>query len=318
MSPAWLASLLFASAPGPTRPVLIVHADPCLELDEVELRDTIQHQLGAGPDYRGDEAAQADHTQILLDCSADGRLEITLIDPLTQTDTTRIVDLPEPPRRGEQIGWTAAALLRSVWMSLDLDPSSQPHDGASRRAARVAQRPPSPWQLGDGFVVRSYFDPSSPALMLGEQVEVIHRPQRHFAWKADGELSYWRVPVDANDSSGLVNTFTVSVAPALLGWGEFPGRGPRGAGTVAIYGGAGLRVGGVRMRSASFGDSAGFWAYAGPLSTARVSVSLGRFVRLAVNAEVGWILHGPVQPRGVPLSFVGPWANGVVVIVSSF
>jgi hypothetical protein len=47
-------------------------------------------------------------------------------------------------------------------------------------------------------------------------------------------------------------------------------------------------------------------------------VSLGRFVRLAVNAEAGWILHGPVRPGGVPMSLVGPWANGVIVLVSAF
>ncbi|KIG18404.1 hypothetical protein DB30_00689 [Enhygromyxa salina] len=310
---AWLAWLLFAAATGQDRPVLTVHADPCLELDTALLHDTVKHQLGAGLDYRGDVAAQAGHTQILLDCSVDQRVEITVIDPLTQISTTQIVDLPAPPRRGEQLGWAAAALLRSTWMNLGGE-----QDRASRRAARVAQRPPSPWQLGDGFVVRSYFDRRSPALMLGEQAEVLHRPRRHFAWKADGELSYWRVPVAVGEEAGLVNTFTVSVAPSLLAWGEFPGRGPRGAGTVAIYGGAGFRVGGVRMRSTSFGDSAGFQAYAGPLSTAQLSVSMGRFVRLAVNAELGWILHGPVQPQGVPLSLVGPWANGVFVIVSSF
>ncbi|PRQ09734.1 hypothetical protein [Enhygromyxa salina] len=313
--PAWLAPLLFATALEQAHPVLIVHADPCLELDEQLLDQTLEHQLGAGPDYRGDEAAQAGDTQLLLDCSADGRAEITVIDPLSQITTTRIVDLPEPARRAERLGWAAAALLRSAWINLA---SERDRDGASRKAARVAQRPPSPWQLGDGFVMRTFFDERSPGLMLGEQAEVVHRPRRHFAWKADGELSYWRVPVESNGSSGRVNTFTVSVAPSLLAWGEFPGRGPRGAGTVAIYGGAGLRVGGVRMRSATFGDSAGFHAFAGPLSTAALSVSLGQYVRLAVNAELGWILHGPVQPQGVPLSFVGPWANGVVVIVSSF
>lgn len=320
----WLVSLIFASTSSagvaqPARPSVVVHADPCLELDDAQLTEALEHQLGAGLELRGDAAGQADDTQILLDCSADGRAEITIIDPITQLDVTRTVELPAPSRRGEQLGWAAAALLRSVWLNLALDPSSAPsHSSRSRRAARIAERPASPWELGDGFVMRTWFDPSSPRLMLGEQGEVLHRPTRHFAWKADGELGYWRVPVSVDGSSDRINTLSVSVAPALLAWGEFLGRGRHGAGTVGIYAGAGARVGGVRMRSASFGDSGGFWAFAGPLSTARVSVSLGRFVRLAVNAEVGWILHGPRQPRGVPLSLVGPWANGVLVIVSSF
>ncbi|PRQ04434.1 hypothetical protein ENSA5_07700 [Enhygromyxa salina] len=318
MPALWFASLLFVSPPEQARPGLVVDADPCLELDDAQLRETIEHQLGAGPDYRGDAAGQAGDTQILLDCRGAGEVELTIVDPITGTDTTRTVALPEAGRRGEQLGWAAAALLRATWMSLALDPATRADDPASRRAARVAQRPPSPWQLGDGFVVRSLFDGGSPGLMLGEQVEVVHRPRRHLAWKADGELAYWRVPVTAEGSSGRVNTLSVSAAPALLAWGEFPGRGRRGAGTLAIYGGAGLRAGGVRMRSETFGDSGGFVAFAGPMTTARLSVSLGRFVRLAVNAEAGWILHGPERPGGVPLSFVGPWANGVVVIVSSF
>jgi hypothetical protein len=321
----WLVSLLLASPPGPARPSVVVHADPCLELDHVQLAEALEHQLGAGLELRGDVAAQSGDTQILLDCSADGSAEITIIDPLTRLDVTRIVDLPAHKRRGEQLGWAAAALLRSVWINLALDPSSDSSDssdssrsGASRKAARIAERPASPWQFADGFVMRTWFDRNSPRLMLGEQAEVLHRPTRHFAWKAEGELGYWRVPVSTDASSGRINTLSVSIAPALLAWGEFLGRGRHGAGTLAIYAGAGLRVGGVRMRSVTFGDSGGFWAYAGPLSMARVSVSLGRFVGLAVNAEVGWILHGPEQPRGVPLSLVGPWANGVLMIISSF
>jgi hypothetical protein len=310
-----LASLLLAAAPA--RPGVVVDADPCLELDAEELRATVELRLGAGPEYRGDAAGGTGDTQVLLDCAAEGRAELTIIDPLSETSATRLVDLPAPERRSEELGWAAAAMLRATWMSLALDPRTQ-RDRARRRAIRVARRPPSAWELGDGFAVRAFFDPGAPRLMLGEQVEVVHRPLRHLAWKADGELAYWRVPVESGGSSGRVNTLSISAAPALLGWGELPGRGRGGAGTVAIYGGAGLRVGGVRMRSATFGNSPGFMAYAGPLAMARVSVSLGRYVRLAVNAETGWILHGPEQPSGIPLSFVGPWANGVIVIVSSF
>ena len=58
--------------------------------------------------------------------------------------------------------------------------------------------------------------------------------------------------------------------------------------------------------------------YAGPLATARASVALGRFVGLALEAEAGWILHGPQRPNDVPVSLIGPWLNGVIVIVSRF
>jgi hypothetical protein len=311
----WLGSLLSLS--HPTHPGLVVHADPCLELDGDELHETIEFQLGAGPDYRGDAAGSATDTQLLLDCHPDGRAELTVIDPLTESTATRIVDLPAT-RRTEQLGWAAAALLRSVWMNLALDAVPVEDSAARRRAARVARRPVSPWELGDGFAVRGFFDARSPRLMLAEQVEAVHRPLRHLAWKADGEFAGFSVPIEQGTESGRVKIRSISVAPSLLVWGEIPARGPNGAGTVAIYGGAGLRVGGVRMRSEEFGESRGFQPFAGPLATARISVSLGRFVRLAVNGEAGWILHGPVQPGGVPLSLVGPWANGVIVLVSAF
>jgi hypothetical protein len=337
----WLGLLL--SINPPTHPGLVVHADPCLELDVEALDESIEFQLGAGPDYRGAAAGLATDTQLFLDCSDDGRAELTVIDPLTDTSTTRVVDLPVR-RRSEQLGWAAAALLRSVWMNLALDADpiedclharrNHPYSAcglragslrvrradspAARRAARVARRPVSPWELGDGFAVRGYFDPRSPRMMLAEQVEAVHRPLRHLAWKADGELAAWGVPVEQDGESDRVKIRAISVAPSLLAWGEIPARGRNGAGTVAIYGGAGLRVGGVRMRSENLGESRGFEPFAGPLATARISVSLGRFIRLAVNGEAGWILHGPIRPGGVPMSLVGPWANGVIVLVSAF
>jgi hypothetical protein len=216
------------------------------------------------------------------------------------------------------------AFMADLWaeylgeLNVELErPSDRRRTRAERTAARVARRPSTPWELGDGFAVRSFFGPGTPSLMLGEQVEAVHRPLRHLAWKADGELAFWRVPVEDQGTTDEVATLSISAAPALLGWGEIPGRGHRGAGTVALYGGAGFRAGAVRMRSDEWGNS-NFRSFAGPLAMARASVSLGRFVGLALNIETGWLLHGPTRPNGIPLAFHGPWANGVIVIVSRF
>jgi hypothetical protein len=312
-----LASVLaFALAPDPSHPAIALQADPCLELDDALLRETVELQLGAGLEFHGGPGS-AGETRVLLGCGVGPSAEITVIDPLSVTTLTRTVELPDPGQRSEQLGKQAAALVRSAWLNLALE-RSRPRSRATSRAARVARRPAAPWALGDGFVVRSYLGPDSPRWMLGEQVEVVHRPLRHLAWKADGELAFWRVPVELDGVSDEVRTLSISAAPALLGWGEIPSNARRGAGTLALYGGAGFRAGGVRMRSAAFGDSSGFRSYAGPLATVRASVSLGRFVGLAVNFEAGWLVHGPARPNGVPLSLRGPWTNGVIVIVSRF
>jgi hypothetical protein len=310
------AVLVFALAPDPARPGVALQADPCLELDDALLHETVELQLGAGLDLHAGPGSPGE-TRVLLGCGGDGSAEITVIDPLSATTLTRIVELPGPAERSEQLGKRAATLVRAAWLNLALE-RPPARSRARSTAARVARRPAAPWELGDGFVVRSYLGQDSPRWMLGEQVEVVHRPLRHLAWKADGELAFWRVPVEVDGVTDEVRTLSISAAPALLGWGEIPSNARRGAGTVALYGGAGFRAGGVRMRSEAFGDSSGFRSYAGPLATVRASVSLGRFVGLAVNLEAGWLIHGPARPSGVPLSLRGPWTNGVIVIVSRF
>lgn len=318
MHSLWLA-LLLAFEPGDARPSLVINVDACLELDGDELRETVELRLGTGIEHRGDAPGQPNDTQLLLDCASDRAVELTLIDPISALTLTRIVELPPPDRRVERLGEHATNLLRSAWLTVALE---RPDDGrrtrAERVAARVAERPANPWELGDGFAVRSFFHAGTPTLMLGEQVEVVHRPLRHLAWKADGELAFWRVPAERDGETDAIATLSISAAPALLGWGEIPGRGRRGAGTVALYGGAGFRAGGVRMKSSKLGSSNGFRSFAGPMMMARVSVSLGRFVGLALDVEAGWLLHGPVRPNEVPLSVLGPYASGVLVIVSRF
>ncbi len=315
MLPFGLA-LLLVLAPGDARPGVAVDVDPCLEFDEELMLETVELLLGAGPEYGA--ASGPDDTRVLLDCDAAGGVELTVIDPIADASLVRTVELPPPEHRAERLAEQAVNLVRAAWLELALErPAERSRTRTERIAARVARRPAAPWALGDGFVVRSFFGPDSPALMLGEQVEVVHRPLRHLAWKADGELAFWRVDVERDGTPGEVATLSISAAPALLGWGEIPGRGRRGAGTLALYGGAGLRVGGVRMRSDAFGRT-GFMAYAGPLAMARASVSLGRYVGLALNVEAGWLLHGPERPNDIPLTLRGPWLNGVIVIVSRF
>ena len=112
MSAAYLTSLLLMVA-GP-RPSVVVSVDPCLELDDEILQETVRHTLGAGVDHRGDAAAGPEDTSITLDCGVDGKVEITLVDPHTHTSATQIVELPEPERRAEQLGWAVVASVRSA------------------------------------------------------------------------------------------------------------------------------------------------------------------------------------------------------------
>ncbi|NVB38713.1 hypothetical protein G6O69_12800 [Pseudenhygromyxa sp. WMMC2535] len=325
-----------SSSRAQARPSLVVHLHPCLDgrVALETLHESLRHELGAGLEFRGAAAGQAGDTQLLIDCGSGGgskgddSLLLRVIDPLSEAALTRALRLEaldaSPERAAESLARSAAALLRALWMDLVLDreavSDSSPRSPASsprvlRRARRIARRPSSPWQLGDAFMARTFLGEGAPAWMLGEQVQAVHRPLRHLAWRADGELAFRRVRVDLESGASRINTLMISAAPSLLGWAEFPGSGPRGAGTAAIYAGAGLRVGAVRMRSPD--DPGHFETFAGPLATARASVSLGRFVRLALDAEAGWALIGPEHAEA-DLRLRGPWLSGALSLVSSF
>ncbi|EDM80428.1 Holliday junction DNA helicase B [Plesiocystis pacifica SIR-1] len=310
-----LAGMLVAGSPKPALEVRVeasCHGEGLDADGQAAFEEHLAEELG----WFAVDHGRSGGTTLTLRCELDS-VRLRVEDPASEASASRRhVHDPASQNPLEALAWTAAALVRSVWLGPELAPA--PETPTRRRARRVARRPPVPWHLGDGFVVRSFLGADTPALMLGEQVEVIHRPTRHFAWKAEGELTFFRVPVEEDGVSDRIRTFTVSVAPALLSYAQWRSQRPRGAGTVGVYGGAGLRVGGVRMRSAAFGDSGGYQPFLGPMATARVSVATGRFVGLAVNAEAGWLLLGPERPGRVPLSLRGPWVNGVVVLISSF
>lgn len=312
----------------PTRPSLAVAVDRghehCVGVELEHLHDAVELALGWAIEHRHAAPAQDWDTAVALRCVGEGTpaIELTIRDPQTGTLSSRLLDEPltsDPRQRAEQLGLAVAELVRATWLQLELDAAAQlePIDPdrssarTRRRARNVARRPTAPYLAGDGFVVRHFFGVDAPTLMLGEQVELVHRPLRNLAWKIDGELTAWRV--DAED--GPVKTLTLSVAPALLGYGEFGGTSrPGRPGRVAIYGGAGARVGGVRMLGEP-SPSRGFRPLAGPMATARLEVSCGRFVRVALVGESGWMLAAPADPG---VSMRGAWLNGTFVIVSAF
>lgn len=324
-----LASTPVSTGEPPERPSLVVTVDAgheaCVDVELARLHEAVELALGWAIEHRHAAPAQPWDTTASLRCIGEGEpaIELSVHDPQTGTTSSRVLDEPssrDPKARAEQLGLALADFVRATWLLLDqeapatLDPIDPDHSTAHtrRRARNVARRPTAPYLAGDGFVVRHYFGERAPALMLGEQVELVHRPLRNLAWKIDGELAAWRVDAPG----GEVRTLALTVAPALLGYGEFGGSSrPGRPGRVGLYGGAGARVGGVRM----LGDasrSAGFRPLAGPLALARIEVSCGRFVRVALVGETGWLLAGPDDPQGV--SMRGAWVNGTFVIVSAF
>ncbi|MFV8751282.1 hypothetical protein ACNOYE_12125 [Nannocystaceae bacterium ST9] len=313
----------------PERPSLVVQIDrgdeACVDVDLPRLHEAVELALGWSLEHRQAAPAQAWDTEVTIACIAEGepRVELAIRDPQTGTIASRILDAPssdDPERRAEVLALAVADLVRTTWHALEqeapaaLEPSDPDLTSARtrRRARAIARRPTAPYLAGDGFVVRTYFGDAAPTLMLGEQVELVHRPLRNLAWKIDGELAAWRVPAELGD----LKTMTLSVAPALLGYGEFGGSSrPGRPGRVAIYGGMGARIGGVRTLGEG-SASASFRPIAGPLATARIELVCGRFVRVALVGETGWLLAGPVDPQG--LTMRGGWANGTFVIVSAF
>lgn len=321
--------LLDPPAPAPDRPSLVVQIDrgdeACVDVDLAHLHDAVELALGWALEHRGDAPAQPWDTAVTIACLAEGepQIEVAIRDPQTGTNASRVFDAPDetdPERRAEILALVVSDLVRSTWHALEqeapaqLEPSDPDQTSARtrRRARAISRRPTAPYLAGDGFVVRSYFGEGAPKLMLGEQVELIHRPLRNLAWKIDGEIMAWRVPAEL----AVLKTMTVTVAPALLGYAEFGGSSrPGRPGRMAIYAGAGARVGGVRTLGEGSASSK-FRAIAGPLATARIEVACGRFVRLALVGETGWLAVGPEDPRG--LTMRGSWANGTFVIVSAF
>jgi hypothetical protein len=324
-----LALALLLLDPPPDRPSLVVQIErgdeECVGVDLPHLHESVELALGWALEHRGAAPAMPGDTVVTIACVAEGApaIELAIDDPQTGTIASRDFEAPsasDPERRAEVLALAVADLVRSTWHALeqeapavlDSDDPEQTSTRTRRRARNIARRPTAPWLAGDGFVFRSYFGARAPAIMLGEQVELVHRPLRNFAWKMDGELAAWRVPVEV----GHVRTLSLSIAPALLGYGEFGGSNKPGRpGRVAIYGGAGARFGGVRMLGEA-SQSSKFRPMGGPMATARIEVSCGRFVRLALVGESGWLLAGPDDPQG--LRMLGPWANGALVIVSAF
>jgi hypothetical protein len=325
-----LALALLLLDPSSDRPSLVVQIDrgdeACVDVDLPHLHDAVELTLGWALEHRQAAPALQGDTVVTIACVENGDLaiELGIDDPQTGTIASRMFDAPtsaDPERRAEVLAIAVADLVRSTWHALEqeapavLEANDPEHTSTRtrRRARNIARRPTAPWLVSDGFVVRSYFGERAPAIMLGEQAELLHRPLRNLAWKIDGELMAWRVPTDVG---GVVRTLAVTVAPALLGYGEFGGSSrPGRPGRVAIYGGAGARFGGVRMLGEA-STSREFRPLGGPLATARIEVACARFVRLALVGEAGWLLAGPEDPQG--LRMLGPWANGVFMIVSAF
>lgn len=322
-------ALALLLAPPLDRPSLVVQIDrgdeACVDVDLPHLHDAVELALGWALEHRHAAPAQPQDTEVTIACVAEGepKIELAIRDPQTGTIASRMFDAPtsdDPVERADILALAVADLVRSTWSALEHEaPASlESHDPnrssarSRRRARNIALRPTAPYLAGDGFVIRSYFGERAPQLMLGEQVELVHRPLRNLAWKIDGEWAMWRVPAEL----GPMKTMTVTVAPALLGYSEFGGSSrPGRPGRIGMYGGAGARVGAVRTLGEG-SQSRKFRPIAGPLATARIEVSCGRFVRVALVGEAGWMALGPDDPQGV--SLLGAWANGTFVIVSAF
>ncbi len=341
-------SLLLAGPSGPAeglasskRPSLVVDvargSEACVDVELPRLHESIELSLGYALEHRGAAPAQPGDTHVQLACVRDPdrpeaapAIELWIDDPQTGIVATRSLEAPssdDPHRRAELLGLAVAELVRGTWLTLADSPAPLAPADTTRssqrtraRARNIARRPTAPWLIGDAFVVRSYLGAQAPTIMLGEQVELLHRPLQHLAWKIDGELAYWRVPVEG----GRVNSLSITVAPALLSYGELGGASrPGRPGRVAIYGGAGARLGAVRLRGRPEGDAAfertqGVGAFGGPLAMARVEVSCGRWVRVGLVGEAGWALLGPDRPDALPVRVRGPWIDGAFVIVSAF
>ena len=311
--------LLAMAATSANRAPLRLQFDKCPDIDQVTVSRVVTMELQAGlTDERQDGAVTTARAQC-----ADGRVGLTIDDPVTGKTTTRTLDLEGQPRnvRSRLLGLAISEAVLASWIELHLTPeppSSRPDAVAPpetrREAAHVAERrsqvaAPSgaeaPWEIIAGPEGR-WFSSGLPTYGLsgGARYWLDHHPLAGVGLDFDGSYGVHSVPTVARATST-----SFSFAPCLLMRSAFA--------HILVTAGAGWRVGLALLSAEPESLRAGraLWrAWTGPFLAADLGVPLSGPLFLRASVEMGYVLVpalGRVASARV-IELDGSWLGGLL------
>jgi hypothetical protein len=311
--------LLAVAAAPPGRAPLRLQFDQCPDIDQTTVGRIVAMELEAAlAEERPGDAV----TTAKAEC-ADGRVRLTVDDPVTGKSTTRTLDLEGQPHRlrSRLLGLAISEAVLASWIELRLAPepaASQPDAVASpetrREAAHIAERHlqitssaplSASWEIVAGPEVRRFSSGlPSYGLSAGARHWLDHRPSAGIGIDVDGSYGEHSV-----DKVARATATSFSIAPSLLMRSDF--------GSTTVTAGAGWRFGLARLSAEPFGlrpgDSA-FRAWTGPFLAADLSVPLSDSLFLRGSVEIGYVLvpaHGGVV-EGDVIALMGSWLGGLL------
>jgi hypothetical protein len=311
-----LALLAMAAVPSSRAPLRLVF-ESCADIDQATVSRVVSMELEAA---LADEGQGDVLTTAQAEC-ADGRVRLTIDDPVTGKSTTRTVDLAGQPRglRSRLLGLAISEAVLASWIELKLRPEPTPPPDAAaspevrREAAHITERRlqvtsqarvSGAWEIVAGPATRWF---ASGVLTFG-----LAGGARH--WFDNHPLAGVGLELDASYGDHLVTEAVVvaedgkedekvdekvlvhgtaagfSFGPCLLMRSSFS--------RIVVTAGAGARLALARLSAEPVGlrvGGAGWRGWTGPFLAADVSVPLSDSLFLRAGVEIGYVL---VPARG--------------------
>jgi hypothetical protein len=294
--PLGLLPLLLVAALPSGRAPLRLELQPCADVDQATIRRVVAMELDAA---LADEGQSAAVTTAKAECS-EGRVSLTIDDPVTGKSSTRTVDLNgQPPAvRSRLLGLAISEAVLASWIELHLAHEQRwsptmtlatfeaRRDAAEIAERRLQSRPPEPaspaTDVGAGPSARWF---SSGLRMFGAAARVRHwlgaYPSAGVGLDADGGYGTADTPDLAHASAA-----SASLAPALFVRADIA--------RVEVTAAAGWRMGLARLSAEPSSPrrwgGASLRGWGGPFLSVELGVPLSRSVFLHAEVESGYAL----------------------------
>jgi len=322
-----------SSAADPAVPSAVVTTvDPCVPLDLAHFRRLLSIELGTSIDYQAEAPREEGQTWVHLAC-APGGVALQLQDGVTHKSMMRVLDTDSvaPAERTRLLALAVAEFVVASWVELRAVP--QP----SLRALGAPAAPPPEVQRVVDDVVDRKLPPGPPPSAATSSWEIALGPGLEWfashtgvfatlslrlvqaspplAFLIGGDVGLMNVPVVRLESEvAQVDVLRASALAALLFGRE--------VGPVSLWGGAGLRLGIVRLVSESnlsgLRDLEFSRVSGGPLLLGRVGHRFSENFGVGFELELGvvtlpvqaTVLAGGMELKDPQLEFSQVWLAG--------